>query len=166
MLRSIVIGPFEYCRSCCRPLPPTAAKRPFCARPTAMSEPTTYRIVINRLFPGDAATANQLRHPQTDSIPIAVVPDPLLQKSEYRFPQFDIQIYVPQVAQEFGYVVSRPRVYPDIIAVGTLVSQRRRGRSAGCPAPRRSRGRNAHCCVPPAQFRTWTVIHPAPTSGV
>ncbi len=27
------------------------------------------------------------------------------------------------------------------------------------------RGRDAHCCAPPAQIRTWTLIHPAPTSG-
>jgi hypothetical protein len=51
-------------------------------------------------------------------------PDPLLQEPEYRFPQFDIQVYVPQAAQKLGNVVSRPRVNPHIIAVGTLVSQR------------------------------------------
>ena len=27
------------------------------------------------------------------------------------------------------------------------------------------RGRNAHCCAPAAQIRTWSVNHPAPTSG-
>ena len=32
------------------------------------------------------------------------------------------------------------------------------------PLPR-SCGRNAHCCVPPAQIRTWSLNHPAPTSG-
>ena len=26
-------------------------------------------------------------------------------------------------------------------------------------------GRNAHCCAPPAQIRTWSLNHPAPTSG-
>ena len=26
-------------------------------------------------------------------------------------------------------------------------------------------GRNAHCCTPPAQFRTWSLNHPAPSSG-
>ena len=31
-------------------------------------------------------------------------------------------------------------------------------RSASC-------GRNAHCCAPPAQIRTWSLNHPAPTSG-
>ena len=49
-------------------------------------------------------------HPRTDSIPIAIPPDPLLQEPEYRFPQFDIQVYVPQAAQKLGNVVSRPRV--------------------------------------------------------
>ena len=29
----------------------------------------------------------------------------------------------------------------------------------------RSYGRNAHCCAPPAQIRTWSLNHPAPTSG-
>ena len=29
-----------------------------------------------------------------------------------------------------------------------------------------SRGRDAHFCAPPAQIRTWTLAHPAPTSGV
>ena len=28
-----------------------------------------------------------------------------------------------------------------------------------------SYGRNAHCCAPPAQIRTWSLNHPAPTSG-
>ena len=41
-------------------LPPTAAKRPLCARPTATSDSTTYRNVVYRLLPGDAATANRL----------------------------------------------------------------------------------------------------------
>ena len=40
-----------------------------------------------------------------------------------------------------------------------------RGRDAGCPAPPRGCGRNAHCCAPPAQIRTWSLNHPAPTSG-
>ena len=29
-----------------------------------------------------------------------------------------------------------------------------------------SYGRNAHCCAPPAQIRTWSLDHTAPTSGV
>ena len=44
---------------CRRPQP----NGPFCVRParmTAMSDSTTYRNVIYRLLPGDAATANQL----------------------------------------------------------------------------------------------------------
>ena len=28
-----------------------------------------------------------------------------------------------------------------------------------------SYGRNAHCCAPPAQIRTWSLNHSAPTSG-
>ena len=30
---------------------------------------------------------------------------------------------------------------------------------AGC------HGRDAHCCAPPVQIRTWSLNHPAPTSG-
>ncbi len=39
------------------------------------------------------------------------------------------------------------------------------GRRGRCRAPPPSYGRNAHYCAPPAQIRTWTLIHPAPTSG-
>ena len=39
------------------------------------------------------------------------------------------------------------------------------GCRAGASAGRRSYGRNAHCCAPPAQIRTWSLNHPAPTSG-
>ena len=60
ILQSIDIGLFEYYHACGRRLPPNAAKRPLCARPTAISESTTYRNVVYRLSPGDAATANLL----------------------------------------------------------------------------------------------------------
>ena len=36
----------------------------------------------------------------------------------------------------------------------------------GSPDNRKGRGRDAHFCAPPAQIRTWTLAHPAPTSGV
>ena len=36
----------------------------------------------------------------------------------------------------------------------------------GAAGPIMSRGRDAHFCAPPAQIRTWTLAHPAPTSGV
>ena len=39
------------------------------------------------------------------------------------------------------------------------------GRRGRCRAPPPSYGRNAHCCAPPAQIRTWSLNHPAPTSG-
>ncbi len=39
------------------------------------------------------------------------------------------------------------------------------GRRGRCRAPPPSYGRNAHGCAPPAPIRTWTFIHPAPTSG-
>ncbi len=42
---------------------------------------------------------------------------------------------------------------------------RKPGRRGRCRAPPPSYGRNAHYCAPPAQIRTWTLIHPAPTSG-
>ena len=58
--QSIDIGLFENYHACGRRLPPTAAKRPLCARPTAMSDSTTYRNVVYRLSPGDAATTNLL----------------------------------------------------------------------------------------------------------
>ena len=38
----------------------------------------------------------------------------------------------------------------------------RRGRYR---APPLGCGRNTHCCAPPAQIRTWSLNHPAPTSG-
>ena len=60
MFQSIDIGLFENYHAYFRRLPATAAKRPLCARPTAMSDSATYRNVIYRLLPGDAATANQL----------------------------------------------------------------------------------------------------------
>ena len=37
--------------------------------------------------------------------------------------------------------------------------------AGGCPPAAPSYGRNAHCCAPPAQIRTWSLNHPAPTSG-
>ena len=62
-------------------------------------------------------------HPRNDSIPIAIPPGPLLQEPEYRFPQFDIQVYVPQAAQKLGNVVSRPRVNPHIHDPHPLLSR-------------------------------------------
>ena len=37
--------------------------------------------------------------------------------------------------------------------------------AGGRPPAAPSYGRNAHCCAPPAQIRTWSLNHPAPTSG-
>ena len=53
------------------------------------------------------ARKSSTRTPRTDRTPIAVTPDPLLQEPEYRFPQFDIQVHVPQAAQELDRASAR-----------------------------------------------------------
>ena len=53
----------------------------------------------------------------------------------------------------------------DIPGPATSPKATRPSRRGHCCAPPLGYGRNAHCCAPPAQIRTWSLNHPAPTSG-